>query len=65
MISRTFVMVEGSSKQFGECVVTPISIDPVHFVTILSRRTSKTSFGFNGRLVRSTPKLKSSAAFGR
>ena len=60
----TFVIVEGNSRLLGECVVTPISIEPVHFVTILSRRTSKTSFGFNGRFVRTTPKLKSSVAFG-
>jgi hypothetical protein len=40
-------------------------MDPAHLLTILSSRTSKISLGLSGLPVSTTPKLKSSAAFGR
>lgn len=55
-------MVNGNSNSVGECVVTPISIEPAHLVTILSSLTSNNSFGFNGLDVNTTPLLKSSMA---
>lgn len=62
MTNLTLVIVEGYSRSVGECVVTPISIEPAHLVTILSMRTSKTSFIFKGLLVKTTALLKSSKA---
>ena len=35
----TLVIVLGNSRSLGAWVVTPISMDPAHFVTILSSRT--------------------------
>lgn len=58
----TFVIVKGNSSSVGECVVTPISMEPAHFVTILSSLTSNSSLGFNGLEVNTTPLLKSSIA---
>ena len=59
---RILVMVEGKSKSEGQWVVTPISMDPAHLVTMRSKRTSNTSLGLIGLLVKTTPKLKSSLA---
>ena len=42
--------------------MTPISIDPAHFVTILSSLTSNSSFDLKGLDVKTTPLLKSSIA---
>lgn len=58
----TLVIVKGNSNSVGACVVTPISMDPAHLVTILSSLTSNNSFGRSGREVRTTPLLKSSSA---
>lgn len=57
-----FVMVAGYSSSVGLYVVTPISMDPAHLETILSSRTSKSSFGLSGLFVSTTPLLKSSSA---
>lgn len=46
----------------GRCVVTPISIEPAHLVIRRSKRTSNSSFERKGRLVNTTPLLKSSNA---
>ena len=59
---RTLVIVNGNSNSVGECVVTPISIEPAHLVTILSSLTSKSSLGLKGLDVNTTPLLKSSIA---
>ncbi len=59
---RRFVIVDGKSSSNGECVVTPISIDPAHLSTILSSLTSNVSLGRKCRLVKTTPLLKSSRA---
>lgn len=59
---RRLVMVEGSCRYAGLCVVTPISMEPAHLSTILSMRTWNTSLERSGRLLRTTPWLKSSVA---
>lgn len=59
---RRLVMVEGSCRYAGLCVVTPISMEPAHLSTILSMRTWNTSLERRGRLLRTTPWLKSSVA---
>lgn len=61
---RRLVMVEGSCRYAGLCVVTPISMEPAHLSTILSMRTWKTSLERSGRLLSTTPWLKSSVALG-
>lgn len=43
-------------------MVTPISMEPAHLSTILSMRTWNTSLERSGRLLRTTPWLKSSVA---
>lgn len=58
----TFVIVKGNSSSVGECVVTPISMEPAHLVTILSSLTSNNSLGLRGLDVSTTPLLKSSIA---
>lgn len=45
-------------------MVTPISMEPAHLSTILSMRTWKTSPVRSGRLLSTTPWLKSSVALG-
>ena len=59
------VIVAGNSKSSGRWVVTPISMDPAHFITTWSKTTSKISSGLRGRAVRTTPWLKSLWALGR
>lgn len=59
---RRLVIVEGSCRYAGLCVVTPISMEPAHLSTILSMRTWNTSLERSGRLLRTTPWLKSSVA---
>ena len=61
---RRLVMVEGSWRCAGLCVVTPISMEPAHLSTILSMRTWKSSLSRSARALSTTPWLKSSVALG-
>lgn len=56
---RTLVIVDGKLSSSAECIVTPISMVPAHFITTCSRSTSKISPGFKGLLVMTTALLKS------